>query len=845
MIRSQPGPTRRPHRAQAGAACVLLAILLAGCTGPSPDPAAAARALEAGRRERAVELVQGWQPTDPNGWNLLAAVYQGLSEHRDEAFRAFAPAGRSDDPGLVLLAARVAADADRPGEGAEWLREALDAHPQVDELAIEYAKLLGRLGRHRESVAVLAPRAGSDPRLLNLAGYAWMLAGEPGRAEAFLERSVAEARRHGRDYAPPHYHLGLLHLDAGRLEEALAEFSLAIAANPDHLEAHYQRMGVAERLALAEVEAEARAAFGQLYSARLADAGALDATAARIPEAVYRGESFEWRPAVEASEFTRSVRAGSTLELACRAPAGAAALFEVHGPEGPLLSVVHEGTPDEARWIPHQIDVPAGEGSVALDFRVQPASRLARWFGGGLDGKAAFSEPFVLPALESRSGDGRPNILLVSLDTLRADRVGAYGHPRATTPRLDALAARGVLFERAEAPSNWTLPSHYSLFSGLTPAAHGVMPDLKDVRGYIHPDRQLAVRGSGRERMLAEALAEEGYRTAAVTENGWVSGRFGFDQGFQLYRSAEAGSLPATAAASLAELEAAGERGPWFLFVHTYAPHQPYHAPRELRTRWASPAHEGIAWPEAMVPISEYNRFHLRTLFPPAPSDVRAFSDLYDGQVAWSDGLVGQLVDWLEGRGLLEQTVVVVTSDHGEEIFERGQFDHGDTLYEEVTRVPLVLHAPGRLPAGVRVRGPVSLIDLPATLLDLVGTETELGQGRSLRSLWEGPLRSDRTVHAQAIGHGSEPLAAVWQGPLKYLRRDTAAGVDERLFDLEQDPGERRNLAAQRPDELARLREEWREHIAQSETIRATLGADGEELDPETLERLRSLGYAH
>jgi arylsulfatase A-like enzyme len=368
-----------------------------------------------------------------------------------------------------------------------------------------------------------------------------------------------------------------------------------------------------------------------------------------------------------------------------------------------------------------------------------------------------------------------------------------------------------------------------------------VLPDLEATRGFMWADRVVEVRGSGREVMLTEALKEAGYRTVGITENGWLAGRFGFAQGFDVYRADLLGNLGRTCAATMAELEAHAEGGPWFLFVHTYTPHQPYHAPREFRLRWADPESGGIAWPEALVPMEEYLRFRSE-VFLPAPRDVVAFRDLYDGQVAWSDSLVERIVSWLDQRGLAEQTIVIVLSDHGEELFERGEFDHINSLHEEVSRVPLVIRAPGRVPAGRSVPFPVSLIDVPATVLDLVGVGDRLGQGTTLRPAWEAGAA--HPAHAQTIGLKSNPLAAVWDGSLKYLRRETPDGVTERLYDLGRDPRETSDLGAARPADLARLRALHEAHVRDAATIRKDLGTVTEQLDPETIERLKSLGYA-
>ncbi|RMG45262.1 MAG: hypothetical protein D6718_08025 [Acidobacteria bacterium] len=835
-------------------AVLFTAALACAACERRPDPGRLRAALEAGRAAEVAELFLRRPPGDAREWRIAAEAFARTPDLAEEGAELLAPAAeRASDPEVVLLAARVAEAADRLGDALRWLESGEKRHPRVTELRIERAKLLARLGRAEEALGLLEPIAGADPRLLNLAGYCALLDGQRAKARALLERSEEEARRRaGRDYAPALYHLGLLAMAEGNRESAIERFRAAAAANPRHLEAHYQWMAVAERLGRSGEAERARRRFGELARARLAQLGALDdePPEAAPPPPVDRSASVEERRVVEEVRFTRTLPAGAPVTCALLVPAGGRSRFRVTVAGGPergrvLLDLLPAGAAEGAYWVEQRIETPRAEGTrVDLRFEVLPAgpvrSLLAR-FGLASAPEGRFAEPRALTPADRRSSDPRPNILLVSLDTLRADRLGAYGWARPTSPAIDRLAAGGVLFERAEAASNWTLPSHYSLFSGLTPAAHGVLPDLGAVRGYLFPDRRLAVRGSGKERMLAEVLEEAGYRTVAVTEDGWVSARFGFDQGFEVYRSARRGGLPFTAEAALAELRFEGANGPWFLFVHTYTTHQPYHAPRRYRTRWADPGHVGFAWPAARVPISDYNRFHTG-LFPPAPSDVRAFRDLYDGQVAWADTLVDRLVRWLADNGLLEQTVVAVVSDHGEEIFERGRFDHGETLYEEVTRVPLVLYAPGRLPAGRRVRGPVSLVDLPATLLEFAGAEGRLGQGRSLLPRIEGGAAS-RPAFAEALAPGGVPLAAVWSGSLKYIRRGEGPAAVEELYDLASDPLEQRNLAQGRPGETARLRALLDRHLAASARVAKELGEGKGEVDEATRERLRSLGY--
>lgn len=846
---------RRVTAALAAAGMLLLTIV-SGCSGGGPVGAgdrieAARAALEEGRRGLARELLLGADPGDGSTLPLLAAACEGDFDAADACLEAFEPAARSRRRELVLLAARTAASLDRLTTALEWLEQAQARGGRDRELAVEQAKILGRLARHDEAVEVLEPFVGDDPRVLNLIGYAELLRGRGEVGAAYLERSADLAQSLGKAYAPAHYHLGLFHMSRGDLTAAREQFEAAARANPDHLEAHYQWMGVAER-----VQADpgpAREGFARINRARLEALGALGPDSrAEEPVAVQRIETIETRVVVDAPSFVRELPTGRQIEVACRAAAGEPARFVVtarpeQGAETVLYDAIHVSEhPSIPEWVVVEVEIPREVGEAApVSFTVEPASTFGRLLGGDVPGAARFAEPGVLARRESRSADPRPNLLVFSLDTLRADRVGAYGYDRATSPVIDRLAAGGVVFQRAEAANTWTLPSHMSMFSGLTPLAHGVLPDLRVVRGFMHPDRKLQLRASERMPMFAQALEQAGYRTVAVTENGWVSPRFGFGAGFDVFRADVYGSLPRTLAGALSELETSGEYGPWLLFVHTYTPHHPYHAPEDFRLRWADPGHKGLAWPTARVPISDYNRFK-SPLFEVAPSDVRAFADLYDGQVAWSDTLVGELVRWLEERGLERQTVVVVTSDHGEEIFERGRFDHGETLHEEVTHVPLVFWGPGQLPAGRRVGGPVSLIDLPATLMDLAGVGGALGDGTSLAPLWEdgNAVRSGRTAFAQTLDLEGAFLAAVWQGDLKYIRRELEGSVEERLFDLSSDPGETRDLASRRPADLQRLRALWVEHEAAARETQAALGVEADTIDPETLDRLKALGYA-
>ncbi len=494
-------------------------------------------------------------------------------------------------------------------------------------------------------------------------------------------------------------------------------------------------------------------------------------------------------------------------------------------------SVASPGGPEG--WLERQVPVPdalVGQ-RVRLELRAEAPG-----------GSAFLARPVLVEA--AGGAEGPPNLILLSVDTLRADRLGCYGNARPTSPNLDRLARAGLRFANAYAPSNWTLPSHYSMLSGLYPAAHGVDPDFHRVAGYRHPSEKLQMRGSGAERMLAERLAELGYLTAAITEDGWMYPRFGFDQGFASYVADTYGSLASTRARALAWLEAHGEAR-FFLFLHTFQPHMPYDAPEPYAGMFLDPRHAGILLPGVSVPVRFLELFADRT-FPPMRAEVEAFRALYDGEVRYVDDFVGALVEVLERRGLAQRTVLIVTGDHGEELFEHGGLGHGETLHEEAMRVPLIVWGPRWIPQGQVVETHVSLVDLVPTLLRLAGGEPEPPlQGEDLLALAAREKRQGeipRAVFAEAWAPGGARLGAVWLGPRKYVVR-RGSEVRESFYDLARDPDERSDLAPRHPGELEALRQLWGRFQEDSAAIRERLGPVETVPAPEVQERLRALGY--
>ena len=436
----------------------------------------------------------------------------------------------------------------------------------------------------------------------------------------------------------------------------------------------------------------------------------------------------------------------------------------------------------------------------------------------------------VLLAACGGGGDGRPpNVLLYVVDTLRAAALAAYGNPVVDTPAADALAAEGALFERAYAPSSWTRASLATVLTGLHPRSHGVR---------------------GRSGLLAAALetlperfADAGYATGGIIANPNVGSAFGFDQGWdayvELYARRDVGRVTSRELAvrsdvvtdrAIAWLDAAPE--PFFLFVLPIDPHWPYEPPAGF-DRYGG-AYDG--------PLRDDLKGALAMKLTPA--DRARVRSLYDGEVAANDAAFGRLMRHLRDRGLDGRTLVVFTSDHGEEFWEHGRTFHGKALFEESIRVPLIVRDPGRIRAGLRVETPVGLVDLAPTLLSLAGLPVP--DDLDGRPLPTGETREGRAVHAGLAldeHHGEALLAPPWK-----LLLDPTTGR-RWLFHLERDPRESHDLSEEAPDRADALFRRMTARIVKAEARRTHLVGDAHAIVPDdavpeaTREALKALGY--
>ncbi|HSL84690.1 MAG TPA: sulfatase [Thermoanaerobaculia bacterium] len=438
-----------------------------------------------------------------------------------------------------------------------------------------------------------------------------------------------------------------------------------------------------------------------------------------------------------------------------------------------------------------------------------------------------------------------PDVVLVTVDTLRADALGAYGAGPGATPVLDRLAAGGVLFEDAVAPMPLTRPSHFSLFTGRYPREHGVVNNQLDL-----PEGEVT---------LAEVFREAGYQTGAFSGTRIFQPSSGAPQGFERYSASETHQEPGAAVVdrALAWLGEVPEGERFFLWVHLYDPHMPYTPPRDLVPA-EPPAVPGLERGATWRGLKAIAARSGGGLDEAAARRVRA---LYDAEVTSADRQVGRLLAALDRRSG-PAPVVAVTADHGE-CFDHGYFyRHSDCLYEGALWVPLVVRAPGRLEAGRRVPGTVELVDLGASLLRLAGLAPPASfRGGDLFANRRGdgvdayfqPILSDHRAagERQRIWDGiasvaGEPVRPVLVSPVepvgvrrgrwKYVLGGT---LGEELYDLAADAAERRNLAEGERRRTAELRAAVRRF--QREVPFTVL--DPTALSPELRESLEALGY--
>ncbi len=444
---------------------------------------------------------------------------------------------------------------------------------------------------------------------------------------------------------------------------------------------------------------------------------------------------------------------------------------------------------------------------------------------------ASCSKPQLEPDRE------RLNLILISLDTCRADRLSCYGYPRPTSPAIDTLAREGVLFIDCLANSTSTAPSHMSIFTGQYPSRH----------------RLLANGGSTiPSHTLADILSDYGWKTAAFTGHGSLQEKFGHGLGFDTFESGVnetrtgiqrfTRNLPGVMPSALSWLDE-NQEDPFFLFLHGYDPHCPYWAPE--------------SWQDKFVthPVEDFelegqcgSPYFSEALFDgDFPTNLQYLNDMYDAEIRAADQALGGLFQQLKRRKLFEKTVVIFTSDHGEVLGNHGFVGH-TSLWEEEMRIPFVVRFPDKRWQGTRRRDPVQQVDILPTALSALGVPIPGGtQGMDLYSMLEREesVAPDRMRLCEVSDSYSVRFGPRWKlasGSRGEVRRGSADG----LYDLENDPAEGVNLVELEQgrakfEELRARFEAWRH---EDEVEGAVYLGEVGEFDPQDTEMLKALGYA-
>jgi arylsulfatase A-like enzyme len=452
------------------------------------------------------------------------------------------------------------------------------------------------------------------------------------------------------------------------------------------------------------------------------------------------------------------------------------------------------------------------------------------------------------------------NVVLISVDTLRADRLGLYGDKRGTSLNLDSVGKASVVFERALAQASQTAPSHASAFTSLPPGVHGIYN--------VHGDDTLTPVLPAGVRTLAEQVSAAGIDTAAFVSGGNLTKAMGMNRGFRLWDERNE-DVAARVDAFLKWLSAKGD-GRFLGLVHTYQVHAPYVPPADVAPRFVSASYSGAlrATYERYLAMSSAEAF-MRGAGPDywgpdmlnyTEEDVAYLSDLYDAEICYADSQLRRIFETLLKGPRRDDTAIIVFSDHGEEFREHGKFQH-DQAYQELLHVPLVVYAGAALEKQGwkgRVQTPVELMDLPPTVCELLGVALpgDVWAGRSLVPMMrpdtrEAARRDERPVFAEfKRDHGKHLYRAVAWHDWKYIihRQLDTGRVWEHLFDLAKDPGEQQNLIDSTqdpaPTNLRRLRELLGQLDLRQESLSGRVGVPGSEpTSDETRRMVESLGY--
>ena len=412
------------------------------------------------------------------------------------------------------------------------------------------------------------------------------------------------------------------------------------------------------------------------------------------------------------------------------------------------------------------------------------------------------------------------NIILISIDTLRADHLGSYGYPKNTSPEIDRFASESILFENAIAQASWTPSSHMSIMTSLYPSVHKV----KEFKGSPKVGRL-----DDSVVTLAQVLKANDYRTVSFNGGRYVNKEFGFDRGFDLYSSSGYENIEITNNATFNWLSENRDQK-FFLFFHTYEVHTPYLPP--------------VPYGEKFLPgyNKSMDRKYTLGLEGVKTDEIWKVIALYDGEINYVDHEMGRLFDALDDLDLSNNTIVILTSDHGEEFLDHGRIGHSETSYQELIHVPLIIRYPGI--KDKRIKNLAQSIDIMPTVLDSLNitvTGTLNSQGVSLLPL----VKEGKNVNPYAYSEGgvNGEIKAIIDENVKWKYIYNVEDKNEELYDLENDPFEQTNLTDERPEITEKLKEKLLWRMGENERLGESYSSSAAELENETREALRNLGY--
>jgi len=430
------------------------------------------------------------------------------------------------------------------------------------------------------------------------------------------------------------------------------------------------------------------------------------------------------------------------------------------------------------------------------------------------------------------------NIVLVILDTVRADALGCYGNPDNPTPHIDEVAAQGVRFDQAISTSGWTVPAVASLLTGTWPTIHGAFGKGTDLKFTVIRDEVPTA---------AEVLKAKGYNCLGFANAAFVSPMLHFDRGFDVFDHTYAYNWNVRRADETidAAVKLIGEhrRDSNFVMIHLFDAHLDFDPPGDYATK-----HTG-GRSDPPTPLTMDVCKALQTgdgMLPPVPEDIQYVKGVYQGEVDFIDAQIGRLVTELKSMGIYDQTTLILVADHGEEFWEHGGFEHGHTLYDELVRIPLIVKLPGgTTPARRVVDDQVRIVDIMPMVFELVGVDQPPSFiGQSLMPLIMGEPAKPRIAYSESTLYGGEKLS--WRaGDYKYII-DIAPIVENRveLYNLQRDPGETLNLVESEANIAERLHTDmlsfFQGIVKQSGEMSRPESAD---MSPKNIEQLRSLGY--